>query len=129
MEKFISLLEEDCRDVFYVSETDSKIEAFVVENMEALLREIDNDAAKDFPGKREKKTAGEFFSRLTTEKDWHGDFEKKNTSAFQKIEKLLVENTRDLQVLRQGDVRVKIYVAGEGMDGKLYGIRMHAVET
>jgi hypothetical protein len=129
MENLISLLEEESRDVFYVSETDSSLEPFVFENIDELIREADLDAGGDFPGKRERRSATEFFARLTTEKDWHGDFEKRNTAAFQKIERLMTENTKDLQVLRQGYVRIRIYVFGEGVDGKLYGIRMHSVET
>lgn len=129
MNELINELKNECRDLFYVSETESAVTPFVFENKEALLKALDEFAASDFPGKREKKDFHEFFSKVTAEKDWHGDFEKKSVRAFRNIEKIFAARTTRNELLRQGDKKIKIFAFGESEDGKIYGIEMMSVET
>lgn len=125
----INELENECRDLVYLSESDSPVKPFVFDSIEDLTHSLDEFAANEFPGKRENKDFKEFFSKLTLEKDWHGEFEKKTVRGFKAIEQLLTSNTKNNEVLRQGTRKIKILAFGEGGDGKLYGVEMDSVET
>jgi len=129
MNNTINELENECRDLVYISETDSPVKPFVFQTREELLRSLDALAANEFPGKREKRDYREFFAKLTLEKDWHGDSEKKAVEGFKRIEQILSKSTTKNEVLRQGTRKIRILVFGEGADGRIYGIEMDSVET
>jgi hypothetical protein len=129
MENLLSKLEVAAHGAFYISETDSPIQAFEFEDMGSFLESVDETAKNEFPGKREKRDFNELFAKLTAEHDWHNDFDKEQVAKFKELERLLIDGTQNRQVLRQGDVRVEIFIFGETADGKICGIKMHAVET
>jgi hypothetical protein len=125
----VNELEKECRDLIYLSESDSPVKPFVFDSKEDLTHSLDELAASEFPGRRERKEFKELFSKLTVEKDWHGEFEKKSVKRFRVIEQLLTSYTNKNEVLRQGTRKIKIFAFGEGADGRIYGIEMDSVET
>ena len=77
----------------------------------------------------EERNFGEFFSRLTSVKDWFGEREKKIAERFQILKSLLDENLREVKVFRIGKIQIDIYVVGLDIENRLVGIKTKAIET
>ena len=118
-------LEEACSGLIYISETDAPIVPFFQAKGEGGLSQGtfgDSSAV-------EQASFSEFFERLTTDRDWYGEAEKKTAKRFAELQKLLEEELRDLKVLRVGTVQIDIYVIGTDADGNTVGFQTKAVET
>jgi hypothetical protein len=105
-----------------VSESDSPIVPFFRSRDEQPIKETLSDASQEVPFEA-------FFEKLTEDRDWYGDREKKIAKRFGELQKLLEENLRDLKVLRSGQVQIDIYVIGTDSDGNTAGFQTKAVET
>lgn len=127
-DEFFLKIKEACRGLVYISETDSTVEAITFRDRDELFEAVSRDAQEDFPGARESREFDEFFSRLTAKKDWHTEEKTKQVEAFTRLRDLFSQSTDHREVIRQGDVRIRIYVFGE-REGRIYGVAMTAVET
>ncbi len=129
-EQLARLIKEAAEGLSYISETDAPISAFVGKPAEALTKdEVLNQTKNSATSQIEEKDVGGFFSRLTEMQDWFGDEEKANAEKFAALQKILVNNLRDLNVFRIGKTQIKIYVLGLDENNMLLGIKTEAVET
>lgn len=128
-DELLNQLETACRDLIYISETDSSVEPFMFKEMKLFLEDVARESEESFPGRTERKGFDEFFDRLTADKDWHTESKRKQTERFRNLRKLLADNTSSHEVIRQGDIRVRIFVFGSTPEGKVYGVKMISVET
>lgn len=128
-----SQLLETIRDLtdglFYISEIDGPVELFSGGNAsevsaQALIAQL-SDGKNDF----EQSSLEDFFSRLTTLKDWYQERQKESSARWAKLRDLLETNLRDLRVFRLGKIQIDIYVVGLDNDSNLIGIKTNAVET
>ncbi|MGD9563516.1 MAG: nuclease A inhibitor family protein [Pyrinomonadaceae bacterium] len=117
-------IENACRGLVYVSETDAEILA--------VLDTTGRLSATEFVGTTsgtESSPASEFFARLTKERDWHGDSERRSVRRFMELEMLLAANLEKLRMFRLGHIQVEIFVLGYDAKGSVCGIQTKAVET
>lgn len=129
-EAFFKDLENTCKALFYISETDAEIEPFIGSRTRAsTIKEILIAIGKEGEAKVEEVTFDDFFERLITKQDWHGAEEAKRTRRFEKLKKLLAAQLSGLRVFRFGKVRIEIYVAGLMADGRVAGVKTRSVET
>lgn len=127
---FLESIGKACEGLVYVSETDSAVLPFKVSTAGPdVAKTILEHAGMDSNAPVDVVSFDAFFDRLTVEKDWHGEREKKRAKKFLELEKLLKEYLRDLKVYRLGKIRIGIYAAGIDRNGCLAGIRTEAVET
>jgi hypothetical protein len=121
-------IEKSTAGLTYISETDASVTAVFV--ADAGTVDVSHFIPKGTPAEKvETRKPGEFFDRLTTEKEWFGERERNSAKTFAQLEKLLEENLADLTVFRIGSIRIDIYVVGLDADGNLAGIKTKAVET
>jgi hypothetical protein len=66
---------------------------------------------------------------LTKIQDWFGEEETATAQKFSALEKLLLENLKDLKVFKIGEIELDIYFVGLDKQGKLAGVKTKAVET
>ncbi len=122
-------IETACEGLTYVSETDAPLAVFTspagLEGRDAILQHA--GAKADTPVREIPFAA--WFAQLTAEKDWFGDAEKGRAKKFLQLQKLLEEGLTDLKVYRVGTVQIDIYIVGESTDGRIIGVKTHAVET
>lgn len=118
-------LENASRGLNYVSETDAEIIPVLADR--SSTNEYVQEQGQSQP--IETGSAAEFFERLTKDRVWHSDAEKRNVRRFRKLEKLLSSNVEGLAMFRAGRVRVEIFVLGYDADGNIAGIRTRSVET
>lgn len=129
-DELISRLEKLCGRLAFVSETDSPVEPFTISTADGDVdAEFERMIVSQKKGPIEEVDPSIFFDRLTKEKEWYTDREKKAAADYAKLEKLLRENLKGLRVLRVGSVRVDIYVAGHSSPNTITGVRTRAVET
>ena len=112
----------------YVSETDAAVEpltrgAVASNDARAAITQI------DLRQPVEDVDVANFFSRLTTQKDWFGAAEKKRAERFARLQRFIEENLRGIKVLKVGRVRKTIYIAGMSPNNNLLGVKMDSVET
>lgn len=125
----LALLQDACKGLVYISETDAPVTAFVsdhkISNGEDIIHQL--------IGKTDEAVSevdfGQFFSRLTTIKEWHGDREKARAKKFLDLQKLIEENLSDRKVFRVGSVRLRIFVVGFDNQHRAAGVKTNAVET
>jgi Nuclease A inhibitor-like protein len=124
------LFDNAIEGLFYVSETDSPFHFFqfgeykkVDDKIIRECLELENSISI------EERTSDEFFSRLTQEKDWFGEREKKIAARFSSLKSLLEKRLTDVKVFRIGRIHIDIYVAGLDSENRLTGIQTKAVET
>ena len=128
-DSLMSALENACRDLVFISETDADLEPLVAgearsRSLASYLRglQIDNEQI-------EEVSFDKFFNRLTIEKDWHRELDKKRVMRFLKLRKMLEKNLDDLRVIRVGRIMIDIYIVGVTTYGRLAGVKTKAIET
>lgn len=123
-------IEKACGGLVYISEIDADIEPFAGSEADR----VDSDTASKYAGKQaaapiEERDFEEFFRRLTTVREWHGDAEIEKAKKFQVLYELLREDLRQIKVFRVGRVRLDIFVVGLDKYGSVAGVKTRAVET
>lgn len=129
-DKILEKISRLCDGLFYISETDAPVTAFLSEHaddetLENYLTHITGISNDDV----EKIDLEFFFVRLVAEKEWHGEKEKERVKRFRSLKSTLEDNLRDLKVFKIGRVRKKIFVVGRDKDNRLVGVRTESVET
>ena len=122
-------LKAACRSLVFISETDADVTPFTVEppTSRSLASYL---AALDITSEEiEERDFDKFFDGLTSEKDWHGPNEKKQTKRWSNLRDVLQKNLDGLRVIRVGKVRLDIYIAGVDATGRLAGVKTKAIET
>jgi Nuclease A inhibitor-like protein len=119
-------------DLLYPSESDEKIEYFEMELSTAEKVSVAN--FRMFNGIRPEITIEEidaerFFAPLIRMEDWFGDVEKKWAADSSKLKQLLMDKTKDIQVLKVGQVEVDVYLFGKAEECKWVGLKTKVVET
>lgn len=116
--------------LFYTSEIDAAIRAFVGDKTESLTpAEIlkQTKSAADTPVAETVFT--EFFSDLTEIQDWFGEEETEIAQKFTHLKEFFEQNLKDLKVFKIGKIELEIYVVGLDGENNLTGIKTKAVET
>lgn len=122
--------EKAAEGLYYISETDAEIMPFVGKPAEAVTKEaILNQTGNAADSPVEERNFSEFFARLTTIEDWFGDEEKATAQKFERLEKLLEKNLKDLKVFKIGKIELDVYVVGLDAENILSGVKTKAVET
>jgi hypothetical protein len=116
--------------LIFISETDSEFEYFSAGKISELtaenFRKILNVSKEE---STEERKFDDFFSRLTTYRDWFGAREKRNADRYAKLKKILEANLRELKVFRIGKIRIDIFIVGVNEAGEIAGVKTSAVET
>jgi Nuclease A inhibitor-like protein len=130
-EKLLSnLLDEALSGLFYVSETDAPFVIFFGEKVKQLNIEIFRSSLEISEQEFiEERKFDEFFAKLTTEKDWFGEIEKKKSRRYVKLKQILEENIKEIKVFRVGKISIEIYIIGLDKENNIFGVRTNAVET
>lgn len=129
-EGFEQALREACEGLLYLSESEAEIVPFFGVKVADCSRKTILGQFQLVKGSPiEERQTAEFFSRLTTIKDWFSKIEIRNARQFERLQKLLEDNLVDLTVLRIGRIQIDIYVAGIDRSGNLAGFKTKAVET
>lgn len=121
------VLENACRGMVYISETDAEISAIVAEGDRSPAERFVRSRAE--VGAIETKPAEDFFERLTKDHEWHGDAERERVRRFRRLEKVVLENLVNVRMFRVGRIRIDIFVLGHDANGNIAGIMTKAVET
>jgi hypothetical protein len=119
-------------DLLYPSESDEKIEYFEMEL--STTEKISLANFRMFNGIRpeitiEEMDAEKFFAPLIKMEDWFDDVEKKWAEDSSKLKQLLMDKTKDIQVLKVGQVEVDVYLFGKAEECKWVGLKTKVVET
>ena len=123
-EKLLAEIENSTAGLTYISETDAPIEPYSGGKAQTVtVHQLTSDR------RYEEMSSGDFFARLTAEKDWYDAVQKETARRFHELEKLLEQNLRDLKVFKVGHIQVDIFVVGLDADNNLIGVRTKAVET
>lgn len=119
-----------CNGLIYISETDAPLTpfSFVSTDKDILGAVVDHFKLSD-ESKIESRPPETFFDRLIVAKEWHDDKQRSITARFADLYKMMTANLVDMTVLRSGEIRVDIYVAGRTKNGEIVGFRTQAVET
>lgn len=127
--RFVGQIEEIVKNLYYISETDSEIFAFVGEraedvSAETVLKQLGRDSDPV-----EERNFEDFFKRLTEIHEWFGDEETRAANQFSELKEFLTNNLRDIKVFKIGEIEVDIYIVGLDKKNILKGVRTKAVET
>ncbi len=124
------LIEEATKDLYYMSETDAKVEAFFGGKIGNLTREsFLNQIGANENQQVEEREFEKFFERLIKVQDWYGDYERETAKKYEQLRKVMKENLRELKVFRIGRIEIDIYVVGLDSQGNVMGVKTKAVET
>jgi hypothetical protein len=123
-------LETVCRDLVFVSETDSEVTPFFGKqttsfNVEELL------AAAGINNKRPVSVISyeDLFDKLTREREWHTERQSTNARGFRALKLLLTSELSDLMALKIGEINIEFVLIGRDRDGQVTGVKMRAIET
>ncbi|CAN5131316.1 nuclease A inhibitor family protein [soil metagenome] len=123
-------IEQACEGLIYISEIDADIEPFAGSKADRVTSDTAlKHAGKEATAPIEERAFEEFFKRLTTVKEWHGDAELEKAKKFQVLYELLKEDLRQIKVFRVGRIRLDIFVIGLDKYGSVVGVKTQAVET
>ncbi len=123
-------IEQACDGLIYISEIDAEVVPFAGSKADLVTSETVLDyAGKEVAAPIEERDFDEFFKRLTTVSEWHGDAEIEKAKKFQELYELLKEDLRQIKVFRVGRVRLDIFVIGLDKYGSVVGVKTQAVET
>jgi len=128
-EQLTKELREATRGLTFMSESDYPFEVFnwgAKEPTPEFLRGLTKEAA-DAPV--ETKTAADFFKASAAEAPWKNADQLAEARKFQKLQRLLEQNLKDLKVFRVGAVNLPVYVAGRADSGNWLGVSTRVVET
>lgn len=126
----VELIEKAAANLFYISETDAEISAFVGKQAKSVNRDtlmIQIESKADSPV--EERNFTEFFARLTEIQDWFGAEETETASKFAGLKEVLENNLRDLKVFKVGKIHLDVYVVGLDAENVLLGVKTQAIET
>lgn len=126
----IARIEDVCDGLVYVSETDAPVVPFDAGRPADASAKGPASVLKLASGEKMTEVPfGSWFARQTEIKDWFGEIETSRAKKFLELKDLLEENLSDLRVYRAGSIRIDIYIIGRSPDGRVLGVRTHAVET
>lgn len=129
-ERLLTALEDACRGLIFISETDSEIVPVFSDGQQVnSFLEFLKDQKLPADAPIEQKPAQDFFERLTTDRDWHREEEKKTVRRFRKLRKVIFNNLDEMTLFRIGLIRIDIFVLGFDADDNIAGIRTKSVET
>jgi len=128
--QFITALSNAAEGLIYISETDAEIKPFREEMTGTVSAAGLLKLAGATPDAHiEESDADLFFKKLTTIKDWFGPREIERANRFAELHDVLRSGLSGIKVYRIGDVRLKIYIAGQDKQGCIAGVSTEAVET
>lgn len=123
-------LDELCKGLFYISETDAPFSAFArIEAGPISPGSVAAAAGIEFREPVEILDHKAFFARLTAEKEWFGQEDRRNASRFRSLQRALEAELTDLAVYRFGRIRIDIVIAGLDKASNLAGVKTSSVET
>ncbi len=116
--------------LFYMSETDAPFTIFKGEKTKELDLNFLKKSLKISNLKSFEEVGFElFFEKLTTEKDWFGENEKRRMKRYIDLKNTLQDNLKDLKVFRFGKIQIDIFIVGLDSESKIFGVKTKAVET
>jgi hypothetical protein len=127
-ESLRAALEDECRGLVYISETDSEIvPVLVADDRSSPIEEFIEKQAPG--GSIEIRPTADFFKNLTADRAWHGEVERERVRRFRAVERIVVDNIGEARLFRAGRISIEIFVLGYDADGNIAGIRTQSVET
>ena len=122
-------LDDACRGMFYVSETDSPIVPVLSATPnDVTIEEFIKNAVRS-NGQVEKKPISAFFDRLISEKAWQSEDERSNAGRFSILRAIVLDQLDGPATYRIGRVQIDIFVLGRDAEGCIAGFRTRSVET
>ena len=119
-------------DLMYPSESDEKIEYYEIEVSTDERLSLAN--FRMYNGIRPEIEIEEmdfelFFKPLIKIEDWFGDDEKKWAEDSLKLKQLLLENLKEIKILKVGRIEIAVYLFGKSEENKWEGIKTKLIET
>ena len=128
MQKELQQIKDASEGLLFISETDHPFEVveFKSDNIE---KEIKRLAQKPADALIEKQAIDYFFRNMV--KTYPGYFEEQQSIAFRflKLQELLKQALKDVQVYRVGSIQVDVFIIGRLHDGSFGGLKTKVVET
>lgn len=116
--------------LFYISETDAAVEAFTAGKFSGDLRGDVLKFSETESGARVQLVEFEtFFSKLSAKQEWHTPAQSERAEKFRRLGEFLKSELKDPVVVRIGEIRIGIFVAGIDCNGNVSGVKTFAVET
>lgn len=127
---FKSRLATACQGLVFVSETDSEVTPFFGRRTTSLDPEELLAAAGINDGRRVSVISFEdFLDKLTQERDWHTERHMENSRGFRALKLLLTTELSELMALKIGEINIDFVLIGRDKEGRVAGVKMHAIET
>jgi hypothetical protein len=128
MQKELQQIQEASEGLLFMSETDHPFEivAFRSSEVEKEMRQLSgkgNDAVI------EKQTVDYFFRNMVRVYPSYPDDQRSVAQRFLKLQELLKQKLKDVQVYRIGSIQVDVFIIGQLKDGGYGGLRTKVVET
>lgn len=125
-----SALDEACRGLRFISETDHDIIPILsdFEPTCTLADLVSRLTGADASG-IEKLPVANFFERLTRDRDWHGPAERSRVKQFRELQNIVANNLDEPIYFRVGRIRIRMFVIGRDDEGNIAGFETGAVET
>ena len=128
MQKELQQIKDASEGLLFISETDHPFEVveFKSDNIE---KEIKRLAQKPADALIEKQAIDYFFRNMV--KTYPGYSEEQQSIAFRflKLQELLKQALKDVQVYRVGSIQVDVFIIGRLHDGSFGGLKTKVVET
>jgi len=127
---FADALAAKCSGLIFVSEIDAPVEVVFGKTTKDNSNAPILSSVEPFGNKKINEVSFErFFSRLMSHKEWHTPEQAINAQRFLELKMFLESELQGLNVFRVGEINIEIYILGIDRNGRVVGVRTHAVET
>jgi hypothetical protein len=77
----------------------------------------------------ETTTLDHLFRNVAVPHDWHDEVQQQQVPRFQALQQAILDNLRDVQVVRVGTVEIAVYILGRTDGGEWAGLKTTLIET
>jgi hypothetical protein len=123
----LKLLKAAAKNIYFVSEIDSDLHAFVESQENKMRIKVLHKMLND--PERKVEHIDRLRDRVSAVREWQNKKAADNARRYQNLFRIMEENLANIQVLRIGEVELKIYLVGYDRNGRLAGFWVDAVET
>lgn len=126
----IDAISDACEGLVYISETDAPLVPFsFIADDDEIKTAIAKHFAINDPTPTETISFDSFFASLIAVRPGQDEKRRLIADRFEKLKRLMTRSLTDLVVIRSGEIRIDIYVAGRTGDGSVAGFKTRSVET
>jgi hypothetical protein len=118
------------KDLYFPSESDHPIEAVSYPSSGDPLKTIaEADSSKPAVPVQQGMKFADFYEKYAVAKDWQSAGSKEFAAKFGAALDVMKEHLDDLQIFRQGEVEVDLFILGRDKESNWTGLKTTVVET